>query len=901
MKKIFFNLMALVVMGGFSTLQARAAEEDDYDYDYPITMYTPGLSVDTDVFAQYASFKASGYPLNFSERAIEEPHFAFALTDSEGKVKELISSVYTPSDSLRAYNYMSVRDVDCTISVEIELGDWVCMLYQNNHTYDDGWKVIEPYTDDEDITWRIIITEDNLGEPLESEFTFYQYTNGLTVSTNLFYTGVEFTASSDPLNFSDEKVETYLRYALTDSEGDRKEWISDYIVASDLRTGYYYMFTNTCTINGDVNVGDRIRLFYQGISGREDTWRVMEPLSSSVPWEVEITEDMLEIPVTMYSPGLVVDTDEFYTGVKFTAAVSTINPSHSTASVKLCLGLTDSEGNWKEWISDSMDFDVESGGYQTYSDIACAISSKIDPNDRIRVFYQRTSSDEDSWKVVDSYTGEACPIEFVITWKMITDYENDTQLRYNVLSANTVEVAIGNGDPAYHGYLAIPESVMLDDAEYTVVGISYRAFADCADLNYVEMPNSLTYIGEKAFNNCSSLLEVNFPESLTDVGDWSYTNCSALAGELIFPDNVVTIGGSAFLGCGALTSIVVGNGVTTIGASAFQGCSGVTTISLGENIETIGNTAFSGTHPEGELVIPNKVTSIGGWAFDGCSGLTSLTLGSSVESVGGSAFGSCSKITSITTLNPAPPTLSDNAFSNYNVALYVPAGTIDEYESAWSSQAFSNYNELDYAVLKITAADGEDGYATYYDEDYDIDLSETGMTAYWAENVEGNTVTLTELESTIVPAKTAVVLKGDLTNYAPAQVSESAADASAYADNLLHGHSTTGMLEVETGNYLYYMLTTNTDGENLGFYWGAEGGVAFMSKANKAWLAVPQANGTNGLSIRFKDKDEDTTGISSVGANYGENDAIYTIQGIRVNDMKQRGVYIVNGRKVIAR
>ncbi len=859
--------------------------------DYPITMYTPGLSVDTDVFAQNAPFTASGYPLNNTGYTIEKPYFAFALTDSEGKVKELISKTYTSTNSLNTNTYLVMKDIDCTITVEIEIGDWVCMVYQNNHTDADGWKVVEPYTSN--VPWRIVITEDNLGEPLEHEFTLYQYNNGLTVSADKFYTGVAFTATSQPANLSGETVDTYLRYALTDSEGEVKEWISDYVSFS-LPSGYYDTYSDTpCTITGPITAGDRIRLFYEGISEREDTWKVMEPYNSNVPWEVEITEDMLVGSLMMYSPGLSVNANEFYSGVEFTAGVCVFNPSGETLSTNLCLGLTDSEGNFKEWISTNMTSNIEAGGYQTYSDIACAIASKIDPNDHIRLFYQQTSDDDDSWTVIDAYIGEACPIEFVITWKMITDYENDSQLRYNVLSENTVEVTSGNGNPAYHGYLVIPESVMLDGVEYTVVGISYRAFADCSELNYVEMPNTITYIGEQAFNNCSSLSEVNFPENLTEIGDWSYTNCSALAGELIVPDKVVTIGGSAFLGCSALTSIVVGNGVTTISASAFQGCDGVKVISLGENLETIGNTAFSGTHPEGELVIPNKVTSLGSWAFSGCSGLTSLTLGSSVETIGGNAFASCYNITSITTLNPVPPTLSDGAFSNYNATLYVPAGTIDEYERVWSSQAFSDYNELDYAVLKI----GATGYSTYYNEDYDIDLTDTGITAYWAEGIEGSTVTLTDIGATI-PAKTAVVFKGTQTYFTASDATASSAE-SEYSSNMLHGHSTTGMLKEENGDYVYYMLTTGGTNGEVGFYYGTSDGGAFESAANKAWLAVPESMATS-LSIKFKDND--TTGISSVSANYGEGDGnIYTIQGIRVNDMSQKGVYIVNGRKVLVR
>ncbi len=203
--------------------------------------------------------------------------------------------------------------------------------------------------------------------------------------------------------------------------------------------------------------------------------------------------------------------------------------------------------------------------------------------------------------------------------------------------------------------------------------------------------------------------------------------------------------------------------------------------------------------------------------------------------------------------------------------------------------------------MKITLDNDENGYATYYNGSYDTTIPE-GIKAYWAESVENGAVTLTEIGE-VIPAKTAVVIAGTLTNYAQASVLSSSAD-SEYTDNLLHSQSTTAEISAQEG-YYYYMLTTGLNDDILGFYWGAADGGAFSSKANKAWLEVSQTEATNALSIKFKDKDDETTGISSIEVdgegNSLNNGAIYTIQGVRVSNMNQKGIYIVDGKKVLVK
>ena len=71
-----------------------------------------------------------------------------------------------------------------------------------------------------------------------------------------------------------------------------------------------------------------------------------------------------------------------------------------------------------------------------------------------------------------------------------------------------------------------------------------------------------------------------------------YSGCSGLT-SIEIPNSVTSIGNGAFLECTGLTSFTIPNSVTTIGEEAFEGCNKLHTIVLGNNIQSIGYRAFS--------------------------------------------------------------------------------------------------------------------------------------------------------------------------------------------------------------------------------------------------------------------------------------------------------------------
>ena len=160
-----------------------------------------------------------------------------------------------------------------------------------------------------------------------------------------------------------------------------------------------------------------------------------------------------------------------------------------------------------------------------------------------------------------------------------------------------------------------------------------------------------------------------------------------------------------------------------------------------------------------------------------------------------------------------------------------------------------------------------------------------GIQAYTGE-VNGEWLTLTEVVGTI-PARTPVVLIAQEAKTYEFAIVES--EATAVVSHL-RGTTPTIVNDKKDAADKYYTLQSHGDnGVAFRPYTGANFG------GFKAYLEIPAGTNAAALRIRFAGE-EDATGIE--GIELGEELVIYDLAGRRVQKM-EKGIYIVNGRKVI--
>ena len=282
------------------------------------------------------------------------------------------------------------------------------------------------------------------------------------------------------------------------------------------------------------------------------------------------------------------------------------------------------------------------------------------------------------------------------------------------------------------------------------------------DIPSVEIPTSVTTIGDEAFDDCFSLAEVHIPSSVTTIGDFAFSRCFSLT-ELHIPNSVTSIGRYAFYGLTKLKSVYVPSSVTHIGVAAFSNCyfdgnsihteivvdpdnpvytsidgvlydkdvtsliccpGGKSEISIPNTVKIIDEEAFEGCRDMATIELPPSVVKIGRGAFAGCTNLKNveingslkeigelafiwtfelktLSLPASMEKIGSEAFDS--GIQTFYCLAQTPPLTDGTPFYGniYSGAtLYVPDGSLSAYRSAPGWQEFENIEALGFDFVE---------------------------------------------------------------------------------------------------------------------------------------------------------------------------------------------------------
>ncbi|MFA5313966.1 MAG: fibronectin type III domain-containing protein [Methanomassiliicoccales archaeon] len=285
---------------------------------------------------------------------------------------------------------------------------------------------------------------------------------------------------------------------------------------------------------------------------------------------------------------------------------------------------------------------------------------------------------------------------FVVVGYDTVAAEQDGDYTYSI--SGDPAVATITGYTGSGGNITTPSSL----GGMEVIAIGDEAFEECNSLISVTISGSVTTIGKNAFSACANLTSIEISANVTSIGAGAFMFCyeltsievvasnsnyagingvlydktvstliqcpGGMAGGMVIPDTVTSIGPRAFNTCPFLTSVDIPSSVTEIGEFAFIQCSSLTSIDVDTanlNYASVDGVLYNKTITEalqcpggktGALVLPDSVTSIREWSFSYCPSITSMTIPGNVTSIGYGAFISCSSLTSITFSGLVAPT-----------------------------------------------------------------------------------------------------------------------------------------------------------------------------------------------------------------------------------------------------
>ena len=261
----------------------------------------------------------------------------------------------------------------------------------------------------------------------------------------------------------------------------------------------------------------------------------------------------------------------------------------------------------------------------------------------------------------------------------------------------------GSKEMPWFQYADKIKSVTLEDG---LTNVGSFAFNSMPNLEVVNIPASVTKIGDYSFKNCTKLSTLNLSEGLKSIGESAFYGCSALS-SITMPDSLTTVGTYVFKGCTGLTNVKISNSLTRISESLFYGCTSLTSVSIPEGVKYVdgyvfkncanladvslpesltklGESAFYGCKKLTTIVIPKNVPTIGSYTFKACTALADVTLPANLKAIGESAFYGCTALQKLT-IPSKTTTINDYAFKNCTglTAVELPASLTKIGESAF--------------------------------------------------------------------------------------------------------------------------------------------------------------------------------------------------------------------------
>lgn len=280
------------------------------------------------------------------------------------------------------------------------------------------------------------------------------------------------------------------------------------------------------------------------------------------------------------------------------------------------------------------------------------------------------------------------------------------------------------GFPKPQGEITLPSSVEYNDTQYAVTAIGDNAFYGCSDLTgTLTIPEGVVSIGCRSFCRCN-FTSVTIPQSLEVIVSSSYgygtafVYCSALESIVVDEENPIFYsennaiirreGGVLVQGCKSTT---IPNDIATIGRSAFQGAGDGGNLTLPNSVKDVKDYAFYECHFSGAIAFSDSLQSIGACAFEYSDFSGSLTIPNSVTEIDKGAFANCYRLTGDLTLPSTISTISIRSFSGVGCTgtLIIPNSV-----TSIERQAFQHCDFSELVLGNAVETIGDDAFRSIY-------------------------------------------------------------------------------------------------------------------------------------------------------------------------------------------
>ena len=276
------------------------------------------------------------------------------------------------------------------------------------------------------------------------------------------------------------------------------------------------------------------------------------------------------------------------------------------------------------------------------------------------------------------------------------------------------------------------------DIPSTVTSIGESAFADCFSLEKIEL-GQIESLGQNTFANCTSLETVKIQGSPNVT--YPPNMFSKWSGHIAAPLKTLEIGAGKIQFSlnsqkDSIETIILGNGVTEIPANFAHGCTELTSISLPDALTSVPANAFYDCSSLKKVGISenSELQSIGSNAFQN-SGLTQIYIPKGVTSIGTGAFNK----TPITVFDMSDVLAENMAVGDWAINNWYAS---NENPPVWKDNFKYIYVSNSGAAASVKAKTGSCKYAFFVTNGGSVDATKTGFaavyrtgyTAAWYEN-----------------------------------------------------------------------------------------------------------------------------------------------------------------------